>query len=455
METRCQPTPELPRDATAGRSKQRYLRFLGSGFAGLAGRSAVVLSTILTVPLVLRHLGEERYGLWATVIALTSVLSFADLGIGNGLITTLAQAHGVDDRHRARRLVSTAFFALTAISGAVGLAFSLIAPHIGWASLLNAVGSSAALDAGPSVAVLVAVFLVGLPLSVGQKVQLGLQEGFVTSTWQALGSIAGLAGVLVAVYLESGVPGLILGATGGPLLASLGQNTLLFFRRHPDLRPSLRTADRGASIELTRLGFAFFVMQVMMMLALTSDNLVLSRVRGVRAVTSYSIQAQPFLWITGVASVFLLPLWPAYGDALARREFGWVRSALRRSLVATVLVTAVPAMLVVGFARPLFYLWVGDSVEPEGGLLLSLALWAVCSALGAALSVLLNAAGEMRFQVVTSIAMGTTVIAAKFLGASRWGARGMVWGTLTVYVLLSLLPTGFYLRRWFKRGFTV
>lgn len=438
----------------SGRSRLRYKRFLASGAAGLVGRGTSVLSTVISIPIILRHLGEERYGLWVTVMAMVPMLSFADLGIGNGLITTIARAHGSEDRHDAHRLVSTAFFALTALSVVLGFGFAVAVAIVPWESVFNVTGTFAAVEATPTVAAFAATFLIALPLSVVQKVQLGFQEGFVNSIWQGFGSVAGLLGIVTVVRLGFGAPALVLAATGGPLGASLAQNLWLFFRRRPWLRPRLAMTSRTAFVELRHLGFAFFLMQMMMTLAFASDNFVLSRVRGASSVTNYSIQAQPFLWIAGIAGVFLLPLWPAYGEALARREIDWIRLAFKRSLVAVTLAVAIPVTMLVLFARPLLLRWVGDTVEADIWLLTGLALWTVVSAIGASLSVVLNAAGKVKFQVATASTMGLGGITAKFIGARVWGAPGVIWGTLATYTLLSLIPTAIYVRGWLRADST-
>lgn len=64
----------------------------------------------ISVPLTLRYLGTERYGLWMTISSVIAVLGFSDLGLNNGLLNGISQANGTNDRELARRYVSSAFF---------------------------------------------------------------------------------------------------------------------------------------------------------------------------------------------------------------------------------------------------------------------------------------------------------------------------------------------------------
>ena len=50
----------------------------------LGTRAVGVAVSIVSIPLVIDYLGPERFGLWVTATAIISMLTFADLGLGNG-----------------------------------------------------------------------------------------------------------------------------------------------------------------------------------------------------------------------------------------------------------------------------------------------------------------------------------------------------------------------------------
>ena len=57
-----------------------------------------------------------------TISSLTALLGFADLGIGNGVLTGVAGAFGNSDPRRVRALVSSAMIMRTACTWASGCA---------------------------------------------------------------------------------------------------------------------------------------------------------------------------------------------------------------------------------------------------------------------------------------------------------------------------------------------
>src|ERR1700692_3845800 len=74
---------------------------------------AVQVSTsLITIPLTVHYLGDERFGLWMTISSVLAMANFADFGIGNGLLNAVADAYGKDDYERIRRAVSSGFAVL-------------------------------------------------------------------------------------------------------------------------------------------------------------------------------------------------------------------------------------------------------------------------------------------------------------------------------------------------------
>ena len=204
-----------------------------------------VATTLVVVPVVLHYLGTERYGVFATITAIAGLVGWADLGLGNGLISEVAAAQGRDDSDSTARAVSTAFFALLGLAVLLG-----VCSQPSTRSSLGTRSSTSAETLRPELARLPqpspSESFSALPLGVVQRAEIGMQEMFVASAWQALGSLLGLAGVIVAVAVGASLPYLVLAVAVAPALALAGNGGELFFRRRPWLRPTLRRVDRDS-----------------------------------------------------------------------------------------------------------------------------------------------------------------------------------------------------------------
>ena len=263
-------------DSAAGRSNERYRRAALSILAAAAAKGVAMLAAIVTVPLTLDFLGAERYGLWVTMVALVSMLSFADMGIGNGLITVLARAHGRNDRDGAHSYFSSALLLVSSVALALGTIFAFGYSLVPWPQAFNVTEPLARAEAGPATAAFVVTFLLAIPVSLVQKVQLAFQEGYVNSVWQIIGTLASLACIVLVVHFEASLPWLVVAATAGAVLASVGNGLLLFGWRRRWLLPRWRAVRADAVRTLLRLGTLFFALQLVVAIAFTSDNLIVA-----------------------------------------------------------------------------------------------------------------------------------------------------------------------------------
>lgn len=82
----------------AGRSDERHRRIALTSATGIGSRVIASVTMLVSLPLTVRYLGEERYGLWMTIGSLVSILGVTDLGLGYGVINRVAEADGRDDR---------------------------------------------------------------------------------------------------------------------------------------------------------------------------------------------------------------------------------------------------------------------------------------------------------------------------------------------------------------------
>jgi O-antigen/teichoic acid export membrane protein len=431
-----------------GRSRERYRRVGLTFLATVAGRGAAAVVALVSVPVMLRYLGAERYGLWAALSSAWAALLFADLGIGNGLLSVLAEDAGRDDHEAAGTHVSSAFVALVVVALALGAVFALAHPAVPWATVFRVEDPLAAREAAPSVAIFFACFLATLPLGVVTRVRLARQEGFFNSAWSAGGSFLGLGLMLLGIASGAGLPWLVLGLSAGPPLALLAQTIALFAGRPRWLRPRAGSASWAAALRILRLGAAFSVLQLATAAIVSSDALVAGVVLGPVPAARLAVVIALFDLPLSLLTMLFTPLWPAYGEALARRDVEWMAAALRRSLLLALAFGAVVGAVLFLAGAPLVRVWVGPDVVPAPALLAYMALRLLVAALGQAVTIFLNGARQIRLQLAFAPAAAVVAVALKVVLARRMGVEGIVLGGVAAHVLLGLLPYGVASWRW-------
>lgn len=429
--------PQDP-DSEAGRAEARDRAIALTALASAVARCLSVLTTLVAVPLTLHYLGPERYGMWMALSAFAVLLSFADFGIGNSVLTAVAHSAGRSDAEALRRQISAAYAAMGAIAGIMLALLAVAYPVVAWERLFNVSGALAAAEAGPAAAVFLVVLALTTPLGLVQRIQLGLQQGFRASLWQGAASLAALAALLAAIRLEAGLPWLVLALAGTPVAVSL-VNTLDFFaRRHRELRPRFDRLDLAAIRRLSGDGALFLVLQVCAALLFQLNALIVARVLGAEAVAAYAVPERMFAVVATVLALFLTPLWPAYGDAAARGDHGWARRTLRQSLLFGVGGAAALAALLVVAGPWLIGWWVGEGLAVPFALLAGLGLWRVIEAAGNAGAMFLNGVNRLKIQVAAALACVVVSIPLRVWWTEAFGLPGVIWATIASYLLVVL-----------------
>lgn len=431
----------------SGRATGRLRRIVLAMTATSAARAISMATGFIAVPLTLNYLGDERYGLWVVISSLSLALNFADLGLGNSLVNTLAGAHGRDDRQAARAQVSTAFFLFSGIAIVVLLAFWAAFPLVDWARQFNVQSPAAASEVQPALWYFVGCLALGLVFGIVSRIELAYQNAFANGVWQAAGSVGSLVALLLAMHYNAGLPTLVLVLSGVPVLATMCQAVTVFYITRPWLRPSLAFVHPGVGSSLMRLGAGYLVMQLAATLSMYSDSLIAVKILGPTAVTQYSVVAKPFALLTATLFMALAPIWPAYTEALAKGDLAWVRRTLNRSLALAAVVVGVPALLLIAVGAPLIRLWVRDpAFDVPAAFLVALAAATLIQALGAVWATLLNGLGVVRFQAICAVVSAVVAVGAKIL-LVRWsGLPGLVWGTSVALLVFTLVPTGVYVK---------
>ncbi len=417
----------------SGRARERLRRAAMTTAASVSAKLIALATNLIAIPLTLNYLGAERFGLWATISSVNALLEFADLGLGNGLLNTIATASATEDREKIQRAVSSAFFLLTAIALVIAGSFYLFNAWLPWRQIFSGASDALISDARASSAVFVGCFAVGLPLGIVRRVQLGFQEGAASNLWQCLASLLALGSLLAAMHLHAGLPVLVLCLTGAPVTAMALNWIVEFGFNRRWLIPSARHFHWSTGSELTRAGLMFVTLQVAALLLYTADPLIAARYRGLAAVADFSVAQKLFMLAATLQAMWLMPLWPAYGEAAARGDGSWVRRTLLWTTLAACSAAALIGFVLVVFRAPVFALWLHRDWAPSLSLSIALAASAVALATGNAVSMFLNGVNAIREQAGAAAVMTVAVLALKIVLCKHYGVTGIPWGMFIGY----------------------
>jgi O-antigen/teichoic acid export membrane protein len=409
-----------------GQSKERYRRTALTALAALASKGVTLLTLLVSVPLTVNYLGAERFGLWMAVSALIAFLNLLDFGVGNGLLNRVVEANGHGDRGGVHAAVSSGFFLLCGLAAALLTVFAVAYPLLPWPGLFNVRSAAAMAEVGPAVSAFVLTFAFGLPLSVVSRVQLGFQEGLFSNLWQMAGNLAGFVGLLVVVACQGGLVWLVTAVTGLPVLVQALNGAHYFQRLRPGLRPRWNACTAAECHRLAHTGGALFLLQVFALVWNYLDVFVLTHAVSLEAAGHYAVLLRMFA-ATMVAQFFITALWPAYGDALARRDTAWARRTLSRALLGSL-----GLCVAAGLPLVLWGDWLAADVlragfRPDKMLLTAFLVLSALMLVCGNLSMLLVHGEFLRRQVWFYGLAAGVALALKLTVVGSHGIAGVVW----------------------------
>ncbi len=433
-----------------GRSRERYRRMALTTMASFASRAISLIASLISIPLTFRYLGAERYGLWMVLISIISVMGFADLGIGNGVMNAVSKAYGEDDCDLAREYVTSGFFLMLGIAAILAVTGTAAYPFVPWLRLFNVKSAAVASEGAKAFAVLFCWFVLNIPLDVVTRVQAGLQQGYWSHIVGACGNIVSLLALLLVIVLRGSLPWLVFASTFGVITATV-LNGFVLFRKHPWLLPSL-SAYRGSSAnKILKLGMLFFVLQCAVAVGYTSDNVVIAQILGAAAVAVYAVPQKLFNFVAMLVAMGLTPLWPAYGEAVARGDVAWVRRVFWGSMRITLAIT-IPLCTFLALVGPwIVRVAVGKSLQTPPMLLPVLALWGVISAVSTTIAMLLNGAGILRVQACMAVVASLSNLALSIYFTRRLGVMGVCLGSIISQLLITFPVCFWAIRTMFKK----
>jgi O-antigen/teichoic acid export membrane protein len=439
-----------------GRSLDRYRRVLWSGLAYGASTIATTLVGLISLPLTVRYLGAERYGLWVAIGSWISVFALTDLGVGNSLVNALAEANGKNDREAARKYLSTSVIFIVGVAVCLGIIFFLINPAIAWDRYFNVKTELAIAEVSPTVILVVVFFLLNLPLGVALRAYPAYQESYVAQIWQVVASVAGLGAVILTTTLRLGLPFLAFGLLFSRFFVSATNLAVLLIRSKPWLRPKLRYFDWKSLRWLLKTGILYVLANVGFLLMLQAPYIVGPHAVGLEALGEFGVSHRLYTMLVVLPLMFTSSLWPAYGEAIARGDREWVRNTLVRSYYVG-LGIAIPLVVVsVLLGGPIIKRWISPSYEPDRVLLMWLGLWLVTRVWQDIHTQLLNGMDRILGQATYGAASGVAELCFAYLLGTYFGAVGLASGWVIGYVMFSgwLLPLDTWraIRR-FQTGF--
>lgn len=351
--------------------KQNRIILKNSAFS-VGFKALSYLLAFLTTPLLLKCLGETKYGIYTTALSLVSWIYYFDFGIGSGLRNRVTETLVRGEDEKARKSVSAAYVIISAISFAAFVIVFLLSLFLDFDKVLNAGLQGESLNLILVLAVLLAC--VNFVMSISKNLLWAVQKTALVDGLAIVGKAVWLAALWVYARTGSSSMLVIMLLEGLAELLRNGIATVYVGKKYPMLNPRLERPDRESAKGILTFGLQIFVMQVSALVLNATDNMIIMKLFSAADVTPYNMTHKFF----SVFNVFFIaaigPLWTAYTTAYTMKDVGYIRKTLKKSLMFCGLTLA---GIVIGYFIfiPFMRIYLGKELDYQPGLVLLVVIY--------------------------------------------------------------------------------
>ncbi|MGL5049827.1 MAG: lipopolysaccharide biosynthesis protein [Fusobacteriaceae bacterium] len=394
----------------------------------------------VSIPLFLRYLGNKDYGLWMVIFSTISWIFMFDLGIGNGLKNKLAECLVQKNYIDAREYITTGYIILTSLS-----AIFLLVGHIGIKFIK--IKELLSLDGYDE------LFLKKLVLTIFSITILNFVVGLYKVFYMAehnstIGNISSLIfqGVYIILLLTLKKFNMISLLNIGVVYPSLNlvvgiAFTIKYFKKNKELIPRIEYFDKKKIKSIGGVGLEFFIIQISMLIILTSDNIIITKLLGVEAVTPYNIISKLFQTFLVFSSIILGPLWTLFLDAYLKKDKAWILSILKK-LNILYLFLCLGVVITVALTPLITMVWLQNPIEIPKFLTAFWGMFILIRVYGDIYLYFVNGVGTIKLQMLLFVfgAIINIPLSIYFVKTFNLGSSGVILATN-----LSMLPLSVFI----------
>lgn len=417
----------------------------------ILARASSLLLLVVPIPVMMKHLGMERFGVYSTIMGMVGVMMFADLGLGLGLQNSMAKSqYQPDPELEMKKNVSTTFFTLLMISVILSIAVFTSLFFIDLPGFLNfrIKGYSQEIDFTVYLAFI--LFFFSIPLSIVQKIHAGLQKNFINSVWQLIGNTLSLILIFVFARLNLGLP-YFLFATFGISACMTVANFIYFFSVvKPELTPHPKYFSLQEVKPLFKIGLIFFVLQILQIVGVSSDPIIISKYLGPYSVALYAIGFRIYQLMIVPMQILTEPVLPAFNEALYANDYKWIMRTFKKLLIVAVVWAGLCILFNCIAGQQLIHLWIKGAAPLPDEILLAFSIFILQGTLGCVFGSILSSNHFIKIFLILFTIANAVSVSFKFLLIKKFQIPGVLYITIASYILLIFLPAAIYLFRYFS-----
>lgn len=418
----------------------RFANIKVNVFWSMVIKGISILLGLVKVPILLSYLNTEKYGIWLTIASIAMWVSYFDLGLGHGLRNKLAEAIALNDKERAKGLISTAYISMSLIMICILAVLTPIIFNINWNNFLNVnTDSVGEMELMYTVYITILMFCLRFIFQLISVMLKAIQKSAISDAFLPIESILSLIFVLALRYIH---PDSLFLASASlsviPVLVLFIANFTFFRRDFSEFSISVKSFRKNYFKDIYALGFKFFLGQMCGLIVFASQNFIISKTIGAEEVTVYNIARTYYTLPLTFFTMLLTPYWSAITEAYTKGELFWIKDNMKKLKYAAIFFS-IGMLLMFILSDFMFYLWVGDRVIVPLSLSISFALYNIFVMFFSPYTYFLNGVGKLTLTIYKDVFKTILFLPVAIYLTTQWGSCGILAALFFVNMIPNMI----------------
>jgi len=367
-------------------------------------RGGNIFIQLLLIPVSIRYVSSEQFGLWLTISSMITWLNIMDFGLSNGLRNKLSLAMVGDDKSLGRIYVSTTYAILFSIAIVGIIVVGIGSYFINWNQVLSVPANLSPEILYKLIVIVICSFFITFLLKPISAIAYSYHKPFIDPLISFCAALVNLGAVMLLSYLDQSGNILYLGLIFcfTPILINFVLSVVLYKTVFKDYVPKISCIDLGEAKPLMSLSSKFFIIQIAATIVLTTTNFIISHYFGNEAVTEYNIVQRYFSVIIILQGMVLVPFWNLITEAYTKQQQEWLQKTMKRLFSVNVVFTIL-ILLMIWIAPIVFKMWLGSLVKIPSFLVFIFGVYTIIFINASVLTTFINGTGKVKVQMISSV----------------------------------------------------
>jgi O-antigen/teichoic acid export membrane protein len=427
------------KDASKENKAFIYNTFFNIIFIGIKIGIGLILISIL-----LKYLGEERFGIWQTILSISTFFSLLNFGYSNGLRNLITKLIIKNKEKEISKAIGATYVLVSKI---IAISAIILLPSLYF--FLNPktlfLGTTiASNEINISLLIFLSFFLFNIILNLSESIAFGIQKSYLASLFQTISVFFSL--ILVYIIGKNNEINLIQVAFIFGVTQSTAYIIFIIFQKikwniNIDFKSSYSLK------ETNKLSFHFFIAHLLSVAFLSIDNFIISSTLGAEETAGFSIVTKIFFTLITIFSILLIHFWNSVAEAYEKTKFLWILNKVKILIKISFLFFFV-GLLISFFQENILFLWLGENnLNLISSTFYLYTVYLLFHCINAVFVNIQNGLGFLKIQIITAIlALIIYIMTCYFVDIVYHGYNVLIMIKIAV-MGLSLVLNSFVLKK--------